>query len=327
MRIYCPNCNTGYEINEELIKDKARKVKCSNCGKIFEAGSLKSATPVNSEESNPENPFDALSSVMKEENVSAVRAKDTTNAEEINVKADVNVNDDIEQNTNSVSESDEVAKDDTDNSTDVENKQEKTVISEDEVVSDDIKEDAEVNIESIFERLSEHTEKLIEKEKKLPFYEKMWLQIKNVLGFHFKVRWSYIFVGLLAFVAISLYNNRYDVVRKVSFMNEVYKFFGIKAKIPGEGLEFQNISWNFVTDDENTRLEIKGFVYNKTANMVDIPTIHIEILDKATSLLQSQNRKIKETTIDANNKIPLDLVIVNPAPTAKYVYLTFIDKD
>ena len=125
--------------NEELIKDKARKVKCSNCGKIFEAGSLKSATPVNSEESNPEDPFDALSSVMKEENVSAVRAKYTTDAEEINVKADVNVNDDIEQNTNSVSESDEVAKDDTDNSTDVENKQEEIVISEDEVVSDDIK--------------------------------------------------------------------------------------------------------------------------------------------------------------------------------------------
>ncbi len=327
MRIYCPNCNTGYEINEELIKDKVRKVKCSNCGKVFEAGSLKSAMPVNNEEGNPENPFDALSSVMKEENVSDVRAKDTTDTEEIDIKADVDVNDNIEQNTNNVSEDDNIAKDDKGNSADVEDKQEEATISKNEVVSDDIKEDAEVNIESIFERLSEHTEKLIEKEKKLPFYEKMWLQIKNVLGFHFKVRWSYIFVGLLAFVAISLYNNRYDVVRKASFMNEVYKFFGIKAKIPGEGLEFQNISWNFITDDENTRLEIKGFVYNKTSDTIDVPVIHIEILDKNTSLLQSQNRTIKEKVIEAGAKIPLDLVVVNPAPTAKYVYLTFIDKD
>ena len=110
-------------------------------------------------------------------------------------------------------------------------------------------------------------------------------------------------------------------------MNSVYKAFGIKAKIPGEGLEFQNISWNFITDDENTRLEIKGFVYNKTSDTIDVPVIHIEILDKNTSLLQSQNRTIKEKVIEAGAKIPLDLVVVNPAPTAKYVYLTFIDKD
>ena len=88
---------------------------------------------------------------------------------------------------------------------------------------------------------------------KLPFYEKLWLQIRNVLGFHFKIKWKYIFIGLGVFVLLSLFNNRYQVVREVPFLNGVYKAFGVKAKIAGEGLEFQNINWNLV--DENLALQ------------------------------------------------------------------------
>ena len=35
MHIYCPKCGVGYEIDEELIEDQAKKLKCSNCGEIF----------------------------------------------------------------------------------------------------------------------------------------------------------------------------------------------------------------------------------------------------------------------------------------------------
>jgi hypothetical protein len=188
-------------------------------------------------------------------------------------------------------------------------------------------EDEPVDLEKIFERLSEHTEHLIERERKLPFYERVWLGIKNILGFHFKIKWIYIFIALLVFALLSAFNNRYQIVRKLPFLNSVYKAVGVTAKIPGEGLEFQNISWDFVQDDDGVaKLEIKGFIYNPTDKAIAIPTVHMEILDKDTALLQSQTRDIDEE-VEANSKVPLDLIVLHPAPTSKYVYLTFIDKD
>ena len=152
--------------------------------------------------------------------------------------------------------------------------------------------------------------------------------MKNILGFHFKIKWHYIAAFAAVFVLISLFNNRYQVVRSAPFLNAVYKVFGIEAKIPGEGLEFQNINWEyFDNDEEGRRLQIKGFIYNKTDKSIEVPVVHIEILDKDTVLLQSQNREIEQSTAEPQTRIPLDLEVKNPAPTAKYVYLTFINKD
>ncbi|MCQ2740972.1 MAG: hypothetical protein MJ210_02515, partial [Alphaproteobacteria bacterium] len=186
--------------------------------------------------------------------------------------------------------------------------------------------DGQVDLEEIFERLSEHTENLIERERKLPFYEKFWFHVKNVLGFHFKIRWFYILCFCGIYGIIALYNNRFDIVRKAPFMNVVYRSLGIKAKIPGEGLEFQNVNWEYFDDEGGRRFEIKGFVNNTTDRNVVIPVIHIEFLDKETNLLQSLNRNLNSKEIDASAKLPLEFIIQNPAPTAKYIYMTFIDK-
>ena len=35
---------------------------------------------------------------------------------------------------------------------------------------------------------------------------------------------------------------------------------------------------------------------------------------------------IKEKEISSNNRVPLQIIVESPAPTAKYVYLTFIDE-
>lgn len=254
MQIFCPECDAGYEIDELLLEDKKRRLKCSNCGKIFNVDEA------------------VYHAVDKQDEISGH----------------------IEQ-----------------------------PVSKDE--PDEVEDNAD--LEKIFERLSDHTKLLIKQENSLPFYEKTWLQIKNILGFHFKIRWLYIFFAVVAFSSLSLYNNRYQVVREFPFFNSVYKFLGIKAKIPGEGLEFQNISWEFLKEEDGNKLEIKGFVFNQLPRKVDFPVVHIEILDQEMALLQSQNREIEEDTIDSNARVPLKLILENPAPTAKYVYLTFIDKD
>lgn len=312
MQIYCPKCDTGYEIDEALIQDKSRKVKCSNCGEIFEAGRLVSKSFENIAGDVEEDAFGVLAAAMKDD------VRDDTSSDN-DIISDNVIGDVVKENVSEV----EIPTDEKISGVGTDNEETENVSGDDNLTD----EEAEVNLENIFERLSEHTERLIESEKKLPVYEKIWFQVKNILGFHFKIKWSFIFIGLMVFVMLSLYNNRYDVVRSVPFMNGVYKFLGIRAKIPGEGLEFQNISWNFIADKDVTKLEIKGFINNFTRKAIEVPVIHIEILDKGTALLQSQNRELKETVIEPNTKLPLNLVVERPAPTAKYVYLTFIDKD
>lgn len=318
MRVYCPNCHAGYEIDDRLIADRSRRLECSSCGEIFTAEKLLFAIDGSDAVSDTRNAFDMLHEAMNEKEESPTvqdmsqsmpPEKDEEDVAKMNDGAAAEEIDRKEEEADGVAVQEDgdpaVGENADENSADEEN----------------------VDLEKIFERLSDHTSHLLEEEKQLPFYAKAWLQIKNILGFHFKIRWFYVAAFVVFFVALSLFNNRYQIVRKVPLMNVVYKAFGIEAKIPGEGLEFQNVSWDFIEDDEGARLDIKGFVYNRTTDEIDIPVVHIEILDKDTVLLQSQNRDIEEETAAPQARIPLNLEIRNPAPTAKYVYLTFINKD
>ena len=328
MLIYCPKCFTGYEISEDLIKDRSRKVRCSHCNEIFEAGSLieKSVDNIGEmEDISEENAFEALAAMMRDANMleeNVFEAQEENNIEialEDETSDTGSVKDDTVVNENIVEQNVDIS------NGEVESEEEDDLDVEDN--EKDIKENELINIESIYERLSEHTSHLIEREKTLPIYEKIWFKIKEVLGFHFKIKWSYIIIGVLVFISLSLFNNRYDVVRKFPFMNGVYKAFGIKAKIAGEGLEFQNIIWDYVVDNGVKRVEVKGFINNMTTSTIEVPIVHVEILDKKTSLLQSFNREIKEKEISSAGRVPLQIIIENPAPTTKYIYLTFIDKE
>ena len=317
MQVYCPECHTGYELDERLLKNKSKKLKCSNCHFVFSIEETLKAT----EEETQEDAFKSLADTMSKDVDEAVSADRVLENPSESAPEDNTISEEIK--SNEAAESGEESETKTEENKDAEENNESGETKE----TEENDQDGPIDLESIFERLSEHTEHLIEDEKKLPFYQKAWLQIKNVLGFHFKIRWLYIIAFCLLFVIMSLYNNRYDVVRKAPFFNHVYKFFGIKAKIPGEGLEFQNIGWDFMRDDEGSKLEIKGFISNDTDRNVEIPVIHIEILDKETGLLQSHNHELETNYLTANTKIPLDFVIDNPAPTAKYIYMTFVEKD
>lgn len=315
MRIYCPKCHTGYEIDEQQIADKSRRVECSNCGEIFTADELLFAVdkPETESENSAREAFDLLHEVMTENMPDGSTGEYSAEME------------DLAATFRAEAVSEETAAEELPEETTPKDAAE---VSDNAAGEEEAAEDEDVDLEKIFERLSEHTAHLLDEEKHLPFYEKFWLQVKNILGFHFKIKWHYIAAFAAVFVLISLFNNRYQVVRSAPFLNAVYKVFGIEAKIPGEGLEFQNINWEyFDNDEEGRRLQIKGFIYNKTDKSIEVPVVHIEILDKDTVLLQSQNREIEQSTAEPQTRIPLDLEVKNPAPTAKYVYLTFINKD
>ena len=334
MLIYCPKCSKGYEISDDLIKDGSRRVRCSNCNEIFEASKFIEKSVDNHsemEDISEENAFEALAAMMRDADMSVKndvvldeKKEPVSNDEMENLQnereepmADTTSSDKAEISENRIA--DEVESIDTVDKNIVE--------SENEEKDNQNVEEAVINIESIYERLSEHTSNLIEREKTLPVYEKVWLKIKDVLGFHFKIKWSYIFVGVFVFISLSLFNNRYEIVRKLPFMNGVYKVFGIKAKVPGEGLEFQNITWDYIVEGDVKKMEIRGFINNISSDTIEVPIIHVEILDKNTSLLQSFNRRIKEKEISSDNRVSLQIVVENPAPTSKYIYFTFIDKE
>jgi len=150
-------------------------------------------------------------------------------------------------------------------------------------------------------------------------------QLKNLLGLNRKINFKLLGAVLGLFFILVFYNYRYEIVRTVPFSNFFYQIFGIKAKVPGEGLEFQNINWNYVNNEGNRILEIKGFINNPTSRTIEIPTVHVELLDQNTMLLQSLNQKPSVKLLKPEERIAIGMVVKTPSPTAKYVYMTFID--
>lgn len=184
------------------------------------------------------------------------------------------------------------------------------------VESDDMK--------AIFARLSAKTDDLFQEEKGLPAYKKMWMEFKLAIGFHKKANRKYAVLTLLLLILLAMYNYRYEIVRVAPFMNKAYEAVHLVAKVPGEGLEFQNIVWKDFDDDFVRKLEVKGFVVNPTAKEVDLPTIHVELLDKETTLLQSMNQTSDIKRLKAGARVAISIIVTKPSPLTKYVYLTFI---
>ncbi|MBR2034009.1 MAG: zinc-ribbon domain-containing protein [Alphaproteobacteria bacterium] len=278
MLIYCPKCNTCYNLNEDLIPESGRKLRCSNCKEIFHFDKTGASESVVSEAERSREAFNESDSVEKQH----VEEKKYS---------DVNFQDGVEED------------------------------------SDKGEPEAEINMQDIFERLNEQSEKLFQEEQKMPKKERLLLQIKTMLGLNRKFNFRIIgMVGALVLVLLA-YNYRYEVVRAVPFTNVIYKMFGIRAKIPGEGLEFQNVNWNYVDNDGRKILEVKGFINNPTKKEIDIPVVHVELLDKDSQLLQSINQKPSIKTLKPETRVAIGVVVKTPSPTAKYVYMTFIEID
>ena len=72
MLIYCPKCSTGYEIADDLLKERSRKVRCSHCNEIFDVEKLSEKSVENSdalEDISEDNAFEALAAMMRDADV------------------------------------------------------------------------------------------------------------------------------------------------------------------------------------------------------------------------------------------------------------------
>ena len=262
MRIYCPKCKVGYEIDETLIPEEGKKLHCSYCHETFVA---------HKEDLIATSVFSKMESEEKKE----------PDGEKISEES-------LEKEDNS------------------------------EVENTEIKE--------IFERLAEQSDNLVKEEQNISAFKKVIVGLRSFLGLNRRLnRW--LFSSLLVVLTfLLLYNYRYEIVRTLPFMNSVYKIAGVKAKIPGEGLEFQNVTWNSVDEGGNLRLEVKGFIYNPTEKEIEVPIMRVEMLDKDALLLQSLNQKPALTSLKPGGRLAVSVIIKTPVPDAKYIYMTFIEE-
>lgn len=179
-------------------------------------------------------------------------------------------------------------------------------------------------MQEIFARLSEQTEKLFQKEKEAPVHKKIWSRVKFGLGLQRRQNRRVLYAVVALLMLLSAFYLRYEIVRLLPFMEYAYAAVGVDSVIPGEGLEFQNINRNEYEEDYVRKMEIRGFIVNTTRRTVEIPVIHAELLDKNAQLLQTVNQEPPVKRITTGGRVAFQITVTKPSSLTKYIYLTFV---
>ena len=120
-----------------------------------------------------------------------------------------------------------------------------------------------------------------------------------------------------------MFTYRFEIVRSAPFMNNIYKILQIDAQIPGEGLEFQNITWTEFEVDYIRTLEIKGFIANITEHNISLPMLNIQLFNDDMKLLQEINDSLAIEELKIDDRLSININIKKPSSLTKYILLTF----
>lgn len=186
------------------------------------------------------------------------------------------------------------------------------------------KDDNSNGMQEIFARLSAQSESIYKAEKEIPAYKKV---LKSLIKFfalqNKKVCFIY-FIVFVTLIALALNYARYDIVRKFPSLEKVYATFGIESKIIGEGLEFQNVNRRDFEEDFVNMTEVKGYIVNKTDKDIELPIIHLNMLDKDAQVLQEVESKLEDKKVIGGGQVAFKLIVTKPSTLSKYIYLTFV---
>ena len=294
MRIICAKCQAVYEIDKALIPSQGKKVRCSNCGDIF------ICYPQEDKQEEPIIDYKTESHV----------AEDYINKNESIEDTSVN----IEQNTQAPTEGENETNTDSQETPEPDN-----------IAKDKSEEESDNEMKDMFQRLSAQTEELFQQEQQMSKIKILWLKIKHTLGLQNKGLRRFILIFTLFIICLSSYYFRYDITRNFPVMEHIYGLFNSKSVMPGEGLEFQNITRREFEDDYVNKIEVKGYIANKTDGKIKIPTIRLDTLDRNARVLHEQYQKAPVEILEAKGKIAFSIIVTKPSPLSKYIYLTFVD--
>ena len=131
---------------------------------------------------------------------------------------------------------------------------------------------------------------------------------------------------LVLIILLLLIFMRYEIVRFMPFMENVYSMVGLESLYRGRGLEFVNIQRREYTENNLGKMQITGEIYNTGVYEVIVPNINLQILDKNGKVLLFEEHEIELNRLEAQSTLSFKIITINPTPFAKSVYLTFSEK-
>lgn len=339
MLIRCPNCKVSYDVGTAAIPEEGKKVRCSQCGEtwlcmladLFEAPVLENNGPDDSDSQEfPEG--DSVADVLSQISA-AMQLEEEAPIEKVveEPQQETEVFEEIveEVTTHEPIVEETVAEVETETETEeavpapeTDKPQEANELKAD--VS--LKPDTSKEMQEIFARLESQTETLFQIEKNMPPHKKIYLALVRNLGLQRKKNRRLYSLIILALMFLSLFYLRYDIVRMAPVMEKFYEACGIDCIIPGEGLEFQNITRMDFEEDYVGKMEIRGFIANVTNRTIEIPTIQVEMLDKNGQALQYLYQEPPVKRITPDSRVAFRIVVNKPSTFTKFVYLTFTNE-
>lgn len=283
MLINCPNCNASYEVNPDIIPQNGRKLRCSNCGEVFWCNPHDAENPARKIE-------EAQNEPAKESVGTDAQDKSEPYFEEPATGSDIPP----ESQENHVQESDD-----------------------EERIADD------VDMQDIFQRLTLESDEINKQEQNMKPIQKLINKFYIMSGWHKKTNRIAFYSTLGAIVLLLLIFFRVEVARKVPFVNVFYSAIGMDAIIPGEGLEFRNVTRREYVEDDIPHMEIRGFIDNPTSREIYADLLHLEVLDNNGNVVQEQNEAMPVPYLVPRARVPFSMTVIKPSALGKYIVVTF----
>lgn len=312
MQIYCPKCKTGYEIDAGVVPENGRKLRCAVCQKVFkcmpqdliDGSKLRQAEFTEEEKKH----LDEQGRLREEELPAENKAEEKVLPQ---------------KETAPQAEPDEASANPKEEKTEEteENAEQGQAKSLDDLASENR------YVKDIFERLSVETEALFQSEKEEPQHKRVLFGLKKFFGIVNPRNIKYYLMAAFVLLLLFAYYARYEITRSFPAMEGLYDLCGMDSVVPGEGLEFQNVTRRKFEEDYVPKVEVKGFIANKTDTNKKVPQIRVELLDKEGKLIQAENFTSALPTVPQRGQIPFTFTFSRPSKLTKYIYLTFIKNE
>lgn len=289
MLINCPNCNASYEVNPDIIPENGRKLRCSNCGEVFWCNPHDAENPTRKLNDTPQEPTKESDNTVPQDKIEPYFEEQST--------VDSNTVADFSQESQPENHSQDS--------------------DDEEKIADD------VDMQDIFQRLTLESDELNKQEQNMKPIQKFINKFYIITGWHKKTNRIAIYSALGAIVLLLLLFFRVEVARTVPFVNVFYSAIGMDAIIPGEGLEFRNVTRREYVEDDIPHMEIRGFIDNPTSREISADLLHLEVLDENGNIVQEQNEVMPVPYLVPRARVPFSMVVVKPSALGKYIVVTF----
>lgn len=239
MILTCPNCNGQFKVDDALIGDKGRKVKCSSCAEVW---------------------FQESENMARDETVeSAVEEGDESTAEE----------NDVSVEEGNIAEDDEVALDEENFEIDLVDFDEPDLESEtvaglatgvDDKTGKDVEKNAapetshkEVSFDNIKRAVAMHAASSQSKSKPLGYG---------------------VAAGVFFIILTGLLGNSTAIMHTHPSMQAFYGLFGIHRSVPGKGLVFDRLN----VEDNGETITVDGRILNLESETINVPMIEASLM-------------------------------------------------